>query len=212
MLESAEFFALAMSDPAPPGPSVPAAPNAEDTFKLLERARSGDSAALDALFARYLPPLRRWASGRLPQWARDAADTQDLVQETLLNAFRKIGAFQPQHEGALQAYLRQALMNRVRDELRRHSRRGQPAALDSGIEDSTESPLERAIGRERLEQYEDALQRLRPDDRDIIIARVEMGFSYVEITTLLGKPSVAATRKAAERALVRLAVELKRHG
>jgi RNA polymerase sigma-70 factor (ECF subfamily) len=81
---------------------------AETTFRLLERVREGDRAALDVLFARYVGPLRRWASGRLPRKARDVADTQDLVQETRLQTLRKIETFEPRHEGALQAYLRQA--------------------------------------------------------------------------------------------------------
>jgi hypothetical protein len=43
----------------------------ESTFVLLARARAGDDRALEPMFARYLPRLRRWASGRLPRWARD---------------------------------------------------------------------------------------------------------------------------------------------
>ena len=59
------------------------------------------------------------ASGRLPRWARDTADTQDLVQETLFQTFKKIEKFEARGEGALFAYLRQAILNRIRDELRR---------------------------------------------------------------------------------------------
>ena len=53
----------------------------ESSVELLERARAGDSDALDRLLGRYLPRLRRWASGRLPRRARDLSDTDDLVQE-----------------------------------------------------------------------------------------------------------------------------------
>src|SRR4051812_23968454 len=79
----------------------------ESSLDLLARARAGDRQALDVLMARYLPRLRRWASGRLPRWARDLADTQDLVQDTLLQTFKRIETFEARHEGALQAYLRQ---------------------------------------------------------------------------------------------------------
>jgi len=72
----------------------------ESTLSLLERARAGDQDALNDLFARYAPPLRRWASGRLPRWARDLSDTPDLVQETLLNTFRNIEGFEFRDEGA----------------------------------------------------------------------------------------------------------------
>jgi hypothetical protein len=59
-------------------------PALDSTFDLVERAKSGDHDALNQLFARYLPPLRRWASGRLPRWTRDLMDTDDLVQETVV--------------------------------------------------------------------------------------------------------------------------------
>ncbi len=182
----------------------------ETTFRLLERVRAGDEAALEALFARYVGPLRRWASGRLPPWARDMADTQDLVQETLLRAFKRIEAFDPRGEGALQAYLRQALMNRIRDELRRFDRRGQAAPLDPRLVDGAASPLEAAIGRQATERYERALERLNASDREAIIARVELGCSYDELAVALGKPSAEAARKAAQRAMIKLAAEMKR--
>src|SRR5690349_4039432 len=98
--------------PRPAGPQPAAVATTAD---LLQRARLGDGDALNDLFARYLPSLRRWARGRLPRWTRDLRDTDDVVQETLVQTLKNIGDFQPRHEGALQAYLRQALMNRVRD-------------------------------------------------------------------------------------------------
>lgn len=58
------------------------------TLSLLTRARAGDAEALDELFARYLPLLRRWAAGRLPRALRDLADTPDLVQDTMLQVFK----------------------------------------------------------------------------------------------------------------------------
>ena len=84
-----------------PGGSAGAAGDVESTFNLIERARAGDSEALDRLFARHRKPLQRWASGRLPKWARDIADTEDLVQETLLQTFKRIEGFEPRRVGAL---------------------------------------------------------------------------------------------------------------
>ena len=183
--------------------------DAESTFRLLERARAGDREALEVLFARCVPLLRRWAQGRLPRRARDAADTQDVVQETVLQTFKRLETFEPRRQGALQAYLRQAVMNRIRDEIRRFDRRPSPEALDPDVADTAPSPLEEAIGRQKTERYERALARLRPEDREAIIARVEMGYSYEELAEALGKPTPGAARKAAQRALVRLAAELK---
>ena len=182
----------------------------ESTFQLLDRARAGDQEAVDRLFARHIKPLQRWASGRLPKWARDLTDTQDLVQDALLQTFKRIGQFEARHVGALQAYLRQAVLNRVRDELRRKGR--QPAATDlDGLElESPGSPLEQAIGSETVERYRQALHRLKPEEQDALIARVEMGYSYEELAQVLGKPTAEAARKAAQRALVRLAEEMRR--
>jgi RNA polymerase sigma-70 factor, ECF subfamily len=186
-----------------------ASPNLDSTFQLISRARAGDQEALEQLFARHLKPLQRWASGRLPKWARDLADTDDLVQETLLQTFKRIEDFVPRRVGALQAYLRQAVLNRLRDELRRKARRPNTTDLD-GLEDlAARSPLEEVIGRQAVDEYEEALGRLRPEEREAIIARVEIGYTYEELAQALGKPSAEAARMAARRALLRLAEEMK---
>jgi RNA polymerase sigma-70 factor (ECF subfamily) len=181
----------------------------ESTFQLIERARVGDQEAIERLFARHLKPLQRWASGRLPKWARDLADTDDLVQDTLVQTFKRIEAFEPRRVGALQAYLRQAVLNRIRNELRRKGRQPHATDLDNIDVESAESPLEQAIGREAVERYEQALQRLTAEEREAIIARVELGYNYEELAEALGKPTSEAARKAARRALVRLAQEME---
>ena len=197
-----------VTDANPPG-GLPASPRElESTFELIDRVRQGDAEALDRLLARHLKPLQRWASGRLPIWARDLADTDDLVQETLTRTLRKIGGFEPRHVGALQAYLRQAVLNRIRDELRHKGRQPERAELED-LESEALSPLEQAIGREAVEDYERALACLRPEEREAIIARVEMGYTYEELAVALGKPTPDAARNAAQRALVRLAEEMR---
>jgi RNA polymerase sigma-70 factor, ECF subfamily len=181
----------------------------ETTFALLERVRAGDTGALDTLLGRYLPRLRRWARGRLPRFARDLTDTDDIVQETLLRSFKQMERFEARNEGALQAYLRQAVVNRIRDELRRKKRDPTSTELDPQHPDEAPSPLEAAIGREAVERYDAALARLKNEDREAIIGRVELGMTYQELAEALGKPSAEAARKSAERALLRLAEEMK---
>jgi RNA polymerase sigma-70 factor (ECF subfamily) len=190
-----------------PEPVDAASVSADSTFDLLARARAGDERALEPLFARYLPRLRRWASGRLPTWARDAGDTQDLVQDTLMSVFKQIDTFEPRREGAFQAYLRQAVMNRIRNAIRDRSRRPDGTTIDEALPSGEGSPLERAIGAQQLERYEAALARLRSIDREAIVLRVEMGWTYQEMAAMLDLPSADAARKAAQRALVRLAAE-----
>jgi RNA polymerase sigma-70 factor (ECF subfamily) len=192
----------------------PAGPTGEagldSTLALVERAKTGDREALDRLFARFLPALRRWASGRLPRWSRDLMDTDDLVQETVLRAVNRIDRFESRHEGALQAYLRQAIVNRIRDEIRRGKRSPAETPLDDNAADRGASPLELAIGVEALERYETALARLRPEEREAIVARIEMDGSYQEVARALGKPSADAARMAVSRALLHLAEEMSR--
>ena len=204
---------LKAEEPGESGVRTGNAPEALDsTFELISRARVGDREAIERLFARHLKPLQRWASGRLPKWARGLADTDDLVQDTLLQTFKHLGDFESRRVGALQAYLRQAVLNRLRDELRRRAR--QPPAADiNGLEDVTaRSSLEQAIGRQAIEEYEDALARLSPGEREVIIARVELGYTYGELAEAMGKPSAEAARKSARRALLRLAEEMNRGG
>jgi RNA polymerase sigma factor (sigma-70 family) len=188
---------------APSGPR-----RLDSTFDLVERAKSGDDDALNQLFARYLPSLRRWASGRLPRWSRDLMDTDDLVQETVVRAVKRLDRFESRHEGALQAYLRQAVVNRIRDEIRRTKRSPGVTELDENASDHSASPLEAAIGVEALERYEAALARLRPEEREAIVARVEMDGSYQQVAEALGKSSPDAARMAVSRALLRLAEEM----
>src|SRR5438552_4120644 len=111
-------------------PPVGARTGADTTTRLLTRAQAGDADALNSLFSRHVPALSRWARGRLPVWARDSADTHDLVQETVLQTFKNLQGFESRGKGALGAYLRQALLNRVRNEVRRVSRRPTIEGLD----------------------------------------------------------------------------------
>lgn len=189
---------------------LPAAAGGESTLDLLTRARNGERAAVEALYERCLPALRKWARGRLPRYARDLSDTQDLVQETVVNSLRRLDTFEARHQGALQAYLRQAVHNRIRDEIRRVRRRPEPVELHDVHADRGASPLEAAIGREGIERYEAAMERLRPSDREAIVARLELQQSYEEVAVALGKPNANAARVAVKRALARLVEQMSR--
>ena len=180
----------------------------DSTLELLSRAQAGDSVSIEALFERCVPTLRRWARGRLPQYARDLSDTQDLVQEAVLHTLNRLHEFRPRHQGALQAYLRQAIANRIRDEIRRVRRRPLPVELEDHHADVAPSPFEHASGREGFERYEAALQRLRPSDREAVIARLELQQSYEEIAIALAKPTANAARVAVMRALAHLVEEM----
>jgi RNA polymerase sigma-70 factor, ECF subfamily len=182
----------------------------ESSMDLLLRAQAGDNRAVEELCARYLPRLRRWAHGRLPSSSRRLLDTEDLVQDVLLKAVRHVETFKPRHEGAFAGYVRQILLNQLRDEGRKNYRHPRLASIEDEHVDEGPSPLENAIGKDALERYEAALQRLKPHDRELVIARVELGFSAAEIAAEFGKPSAGAAQMAVSRALVKLAEEISR--
>ena len=182
--------------------------NESETFQILLRARAGDSDAVELLCARYLPRLHRWARGRLPRGARSTVDTGDIVQEVLVSVIKRLQVFEPRDEGAFQGYLRQALANRLIDEGRRTVTRPAASPLDSAWPSNGPSPLEIAIGREGMERYERALDKLKPEDQRAIVARCEWGMSHEEVAQAIDKPSANAARVAVHRALVRLAREM----
>ena len=74
------------------------------------------------------------------------------------------------------------------------------------------SPLEATIGAQALARYEAALARLPAPERELVIARIELGRAYADIAEEFGKPSANAARMAVARAIVRLAEEMRRGG
>jgi len=179
----------------------------EPTIELVVRARQGDRLAMEALLQRCLPPLKRWAHGRLPPAARGRLDTGDLVQEAALHVLGNLGTFEPRHVGAMQAYLRQSVINRICDEIRRIGRQPPPLELPADHPSDSTSPLEDAIQQEEYEHYRDAVAQLSPRDRALIVARIEMQWSLAEIAHRYGLPTVDAARMAVNRAVKRLAAD-----
>jgi RNA polymerase sigma-70 factor (ECF subfamily) len=182
----------------------------DSSMNLLLKAKAGDEDALNVLLSRYLPRLRRWASGRLPNGVRSMLDTGDLVQDALINALRNLDTFEIRTEGALQKYLRQAINNRIIDLYRRIARRPTRVEMPEDAAAAGPSPLEAAIGAEAVENYERALAALKDEDCQAIVLRLELGLDYEEVAEQLGKPSADAARMAVKRAIGRLADEMRR--
>ena len=182
--------------------------SSEDTVDLLDLVKIGDRAALDRLLQRCIPPLRRWAHGRLPPAARAMHDTGDLVQETVIAALRRLEAFEARYQGALQAYLRQALMNRVRD-LVRHSRQAARTCRAPGPARSIRRIAARTVDRiAESRALRESAPGLSAGDREAVIARLELHYSYEELAVVLDKPTADAARVAVTRAVKRLAREM----
>jgi RNA polymerase sigma-70 factor (ECF subfamily) len=176
----------------------------ETTIDLLARVRQGDSAAVSELMERSVLPLRRWARGRMPQFARNFADTQDIVQEAFVRVLPTLATVEV-HPGALQALLRQAVADHI-DDMRQDPESPPGISVPKAVRaaDSGPSPVERVVGREGLKRYEAAFRQLSPADREAIVARIELQQSYEEVAIALGMPDAAAARAAVTAALARL--------
>ena len=190
-----------------PGGGVPPDPGSEQ--RLLNRVRRGSSSAVNALFERYAPWLRRRASGRLPQWARSGVATSDLVQDVLHHAFARLNWFESKHVSALRAYLRRAVENRVQDELRRAIRRLDLARLAPGEEpprpfEDAAPQYRQLLHDEMWGRYREGLKRLKVRDRRLIVGRAELGYNYEQLAATERLPSPDAARKALKRVVIRL--------
>ena len=180
----------------------------ESSFALVLRARTGDEAAIEQLFARYSTRLRRWAHGRLPGYARSYGDTNDLVQDTMIQVFKSLDAFEPRHAGAFLAFVRQTLRNKLIDRLRAAKSRGVSEPIDDRHASTLPSPHEQAVATRLLESYEHGLEQLKPAYQEAIFVRVELGLSWTEVMDILHKSSTAAAQMTVHRALVALAREM----
>jgi RNA polymerase sigma-70 factor (ECF subfamily) len=182
----------------------------DSSVELLAKAQSGDEEARNLLLARYLPQLKRWASGRLPANLRTMLDTGDLVQDAIINALPHLNTLEIRTEGTLKAYLRRAVNNRVIDLYRRAARRPIREEMPEDAVSQALSPLDAAIGAEAVEWYERGLATLRDQEQEAIFLSVELGHDFKEIAAQLGKPSPDAARMAVNRAIARLADEMRR--
>jgi RNA polymerase sigma factor (sigma-70 family) len=182
----------------------------DSTAVLIGRAKAGDAGAVEALAARYLPLLQRWAHGRLPSGARGLVETGDLVQLTLVRALGHLDTFEPRGEGAFLAYLRRSLMNLLRNEIRR-SVNHPTHPMPEDIRDERMSLLEQVIGKEVIDAYEAGLATLPEAMQEAIILRLEFGFGYREIAAAIGSPSTNAARMLVSRAMVKLSKTMDEH-
>jgi RNA polymerase sigma-70 factor (ECF subfamily) len=174
--------------------------------ELVLRYQAGDEAALERLWARYLPRLKRWAHGRLPAGSRNLTATDDLVQDAFVRSLASLRHIEHRGPGSLFAYFRTIVLNQIRDYARQGNRRPvQQALLEEEHEACEPSALEQLLGKEVLERYEQAVATLSQGDQEIVRAFIELRCTDRELAELFEKPSPDAARMARGRALARLA-------
>ena len=151
-----------------------------------------DEGWLESLW-RFIPSLKRWAQRRLPR--KSELDTTDIIQEVMMQTARRYEGFEPKTRAALSTYLRRAVQNRIRDEVRRQRR--DIASDAGGVDDAVESDL--------MVRYREELEHLNEHDRALIESRLEDRATYEEIATRFSFQTAAAARLAVSRALRTLA-------
>jgi RNA polymerase sigma-70 factor (TIGR02960 family) len=187
----------------------------------LSRARSGDQAA----FAALTDPYRRELQLHCYRILGSVQDAEDLVQETLLAAWRGLDRFE--ERASLRAWLYRIATNRclntVRDSGRRPraalptgdllatlpepTRRGEPLWLEpypdsllEGLADASAGPEARYEATEAVGlAFLTALQRMPPLQRAVLVLRDVLGFHAAEVAAMLDT-SEAAVKGALQRA------------
>jgi RNA polymerase sigma-70 factor (ECF subfamily) len=185
----------------------------------LDEARGGDGATWGRLLERYHNYLTLLARVQIGRQLQGKADAADLVQETFLEAHRKLALFRGTTEPEFVGWLRQILGTCLTALIRRYRRaKGRDIRLerrlaeeldqssrllDRGLVARQSSPSERAARREQAVLLADALERLPADYRDAIVLRHLEGLSFPEVARRMGR-SVDSVEKLWVRALDRL--------
>ena len=180
-------------------------PNNPDQSLLLNAAQAGDELA----FRRLVDPYRRALQVHCYRMLGSPYDAEDVVQETLLRAWRALDRFEPR--AAFQTWLYRIATNACLDELERRPRRPEPLQPfpDSPLDEAaspTYDPAARYAIREGMElALLRAIQELPGRQRAVLILRDVLGWTSPEVADLL-ESTVAATNSALQRA--RAAIEL----
>ena len=191
--------------PGVQGVSVESSQSQSSTKSLLRRGRLGDRSALDRLFVRVLRPLRNFMHGRVPRRARGLTETNDLLQDAAVGVWRRIDQLQLDEPGDLEAYVRQAVWNRIRDEARRADRTPEFESLSPTLAAEAVSPVDRMVAAADWAMCRKAISKLPIDQRECLIAHFDYGYRYDEIAAMLDKVSPNAVRMLILRGLSRLA-------
>ena len=169
--------------------------------ELVRRIRAGDEGAFRELVNRHSDGLYAMAYSALGS----AADAEDIVQETFLGAFRRLGAFEGR--SAVKTWLVRILLNHV-SKLRRSRRVRQAMSLDNqpgGVADVRLQSGSPAAAVESRVDVKQMLLQLSPEHRDVIVLRELQQMSYDEMAEALRIP-----RGTVESRLHRARQELKR--
>jgi RNA polymerase sigma factor (sigma-70 family) len=189
---------------------------------MLERARQGDSDALNSLAQRFYPAVQALVHHRLATdmrhsrpWLTARFSTGDVVQSVFEGVLRNLEAFAGTNEEAFVGYLATVVRNRILDAVRFHEaaqrdgRRGQPIGLGFDAEGGEQDPADVALSAERLAELLEAMASFEPRVQHLLRARMEGLASFRELAEQLGFGSESAARRAYFDAQAKLALRLR---
>lgn len=192
------------------------------TLAEVRAARDGNRTAMETLFTRYLPWVFDTVALRLGRRRQDCGAIEDLVQESLLDAFRSIDQFQERSESSFRHWLARIVENNVRDGERRRLAQKRGSGKVQVFRDLYEStidgphlpgreatPSQVAGGRENAALVESALLRLPEKQREILILRDRCGMSFEQVAANIGLKNAESARTTYRRALQAFAAALK---
>ena len=184
---------------------VPLPVNSEtDISSWLQRARSGDKAALLQLLDAHRPRLLDRIRLLMGPSARRAADSHDFMHDVLVEALRGNEKMPLESEQALLRWLTAIARNRIRTELRRDRERAFGAFSDSlSPKSGDQTPSGVAVREESRARLVEALETLPRGYCIVIELRDFEGLSFADIGTRIGR-SADAARKLHTRAIIRL--------
>jgi RNA polymerase sigma-70 factor (ECF subfamily) len=179
-------------------------------FQVLhEQLKAGNLEAWDEFYRRYEPLLRRIARRWLTPSLRRQADSVDVVQSIFRIALGELPGMFFESEGRLLGWLAVVTRHRVSHLGRREKGPGgaalSPLASDGDAVLGGAGPEEAAARAEELHRLKTALDRLPPDEREVVLLRDFEGLSFAETAERLSRPSADAARKLHDRARARLA-------
>ena len=158
-----------------------------DEAALVRAAQAGDQAAFAGIVRLHQRGIYRVAYGLV----RNAADADDLAQETFVRAYRALSTFRAGEP--LWPWLSRICVNLAYSLFRRRKRRPETALeplVEAGQQWAAEDdPVENVAGRERAERLHEAFEELKPEHQQVLVLRVVEGMSYEEIARTLHVPA-----------------------
>lgn len=177
----------------------------DDWLVRLDRARAGASEALGELLDEARSQLTAIAKNELDSDIRGKEAVSDIVQGTLLEAARDFAVFQGKTEAEFRAWLKNILLNNLRDllgkyltqkrDVGREQRLDGQAGLAESLAAADDSPSQAAVRKEKVTHVLAALDKLSAEQRDILRLRHEEQLTFGQIGERLGINEAAAQKR-----------------